>query len=263
MQAPDTPSHRPVAIVTGACGAIGSAIAARLAADSMHVVLADLDLSRAQATAATITTVPDQQLLPVHVDMGDNDSIQAMVQRVGERFGRIDHVVNNAAVNHRGSLRDFDPSKWDHMMAVNLRGPAVLCQQLMPYWERQMCGSVVNIASRAWVAGGPPAYAAGKAGIVGLTRSMARELAPFNVTANAVAPGLIPSAFTMDGRSEAFFNGMADRQIGQTPLGRLATPQDVANTVAFLLSPSASYISAEVIHVCGGSQLAPLGGANT
>lgn len=147
-------------------------------------------------------------------------------------------------------------------MAVNLRGPAVLCQKLIPYWERQMRGSVVNIASRAWVAGGPPAYAAGKAGIVGLTRSMARELAPYNVTANAVAPGLIPSAFTMDGRSEDFFNGMAKRQIGQTPLGRLATPQDVANSVAFLLSPAASYVSAEVIHVCGGSQLAPLGGAN-
>ncbi|WP_418320138.1 SDR family NAD(P)-dependent oxidoreductase [Piscinibacter sakaiensis] len=258
----NTSTQRPVAIVTGACGALGSAITERLAEDGMHVVLADLDIGRADALASKIPLADGQQLLPARVDMGDNASIAALVALVGERFGRIDNLVNNAAVNHRGSLRDFDPDKWDHMMAVNLRGPAVLCQQVIPYWERQQSGSVVNIASRAWVAGGPPAYAAGKAGVVGLTRSIARELAPFNVTANAVAPGLIPSAFTMDGRSEEFFGAMAERQINQTPLGRLATPQDVANTVAFLLSPGAAYITAEVIHVCGGSQLAPLGGAN-
>lgn len=255
-------SGRQVAIVTGAGGAIGQAIIRKLAADGLNLVLADISLAPIEALASSLSLAPRQQAWCVQVDMGDVGSIGRMVDAVGARFGRIDHVVNNAAVNHRGSLRDFDPGKWDHMMAVNLRGPAVLCQKTIPYWERQKGGTVVNIASRSWVAGGPPAYAAGKAGVVGLTRAMARELAPYNVTSNAVAPGLIASAFTMDGRSEEFFNAMADRAIGQTPLGRLAQPEDVANTVSFLVSPSASYISAEVIHVCGGSQLAPLGGAN-
>lgn len=255
-------TEREVAIVTGAGGAIGQAICRRLAADGLHLVLADLRSDLIDALAATLALAPGQEILPCAVDMADVDSIQALVDATAARFGRIDHVVNNAAVNHRGSLRDFDPAKWDHMMAVNLRGPAVLCQKVIPWWERQRSGSVVNIASRAWVAGGPPAYAAGKAGVVGLTRAMARELAPYNVRSNAVAPGLLPSAFTMDGRSDAFFQAMAERAIGQTPLGRLATPQDVANAVAFLVSPQSSYVSAEVLHVCGGSQLAPLGGAN-
>lgn len=255
-------SARPVAIVTGAGGAIGQAIVRKLAADGLDLALADIHLEPVQALLATLELASGQQAMCVQVDMGDVASIGRLVDAVGERFGRIDHVVNNAGVNHRGSLRDFDPDKWDHMMAVNLRGPAVLCQKVIPYWERQMKGAVVNIASRSWVAGGPPAYAAGKAGVVGLTRSMARELAPYNVTSNAVAPGLIASAFTMDGRSEEFFNAMADRAISETPLGRLTLPEDVANAVAFLVSPGAAYISAEVIHVCGGSQLAPLGGAN-
>jgi NAD(P)-dependent dehydrogenase (short-subunit alcohol dehydrogenase family) len=246
-----------VAIVTGACGAIGQAIAHKLTQNGYRLALADLASDRLQALA---------QLYPmaiaVPVDMADTASIQALVDTTHQTWGRIDHVVNNAAVNHRGSLADFDPDKWDHMMAVNLRGPAVLCQKVIPHWARQMGGSVVNVASRSWVAGGPPAYVACKAGLVGLTRSMARELAPYNVRSNAVAPGLIRSAFTTDGRSDAFFDQMADRAIHHTPLGRLTQPEDVANTVAFLTSPDAAYISAEVVHVCGGSQLAPLGGAN-
>lgn len=257
-----TPS-REVAIVTGAGGAIGQAICRKLAADGMHVVLADITLDAVQAMIDTLDLGTGQQAWRCQVDMADPDSLQALVDAVGQRFGRIDHVVNNAGVNHRGSLRDFDPAKWDHMMAVNLRGPALLCQKVIPYWERQMSGSVVNIASRSWVAGGPPAYAAGKAGVIGLTRSMARELAPYNVRSNAVAPGLLASAFTMDGRSEGFFAAMADRAIGQTPLARLTTPEDVANTVSYLVSPASSFVTAETIHVCGGSQLAPLGGANT
>lgn len=255
-------SNRPVAIVTGAGGALGQAIARKLVADGMQVVLADINLDFVSAVKDSVVLADGQSVYPVKVDMGDTASISAMVDTVGAEYGRIDYVVNNAAVNHRGSLRDFDPLKWDHMMAVNLRGPAVLCQLVAPYWDKQKSGSVVNIASRAWVAGGPPAYVACKAGLVGLTRSMARELAPSNVTSNAVAPGLVPSAFTMDGRSEDLFNSLAQRSIAQTPLGRLTAPEDIANTVSFLLSPSASYITGEVIHVCGGSQLAPIGGAN-
>jgi len=256
-------TQREVVIVTGAGGAIGQAIVKRLAGDGHHVVLADVNTAVADAFAARLALDQGQQAVCLQVDMAEPASIQRLVDLCMERFGRIDHVVNNAGVNHKGSLRDFQPDKWDHMMAVNLRGPAVLCQKVIPCWEQQMTGgAVVNIASRSWVAGGPPAYVASKAGVVGLTRAMARELAPFQVRANAVAPGLLASAFTMEGRSEDAFEALANRAISHTPLQRLTLPEDVANSVGFLVSADAAFITGEVIHVCGGSQLAPLGGAN-
>ncbi|MDE1169362.1 MAG: SDR family NAD(P)-dependent oxidoreductase [Pseudomonas sp.] len=254
-----TVTVRPVALVTGAAGVLGRAICERLCRDGMHLVLADLNLAAAQAVADNLDRADGQGALALQVDMGDNASIAALVEQAGGHYGRIDVVVNNAAVNHRGSLADFDPALWDHMMAVNLRGPAVLCQQVLPYWKAQMSGRVINMVSRCWVAGGPPAYVACKAGLVGLTRSLARELAPYNVTANAVAPGMLPSAFTQDGRDEAAFERMAEGAVRVTPLGRLTTPQDVANTTAFLASGDSAFVTAEVIHVCGGSQLAPFG----
>lgn len=255
----NTATKRPVALVTGAAGELGRAICMRLCRDGMHVVAVDLDLPAAQTLVDSMDCQADQRAIAVHADMGDKDSIDAMVEQVGAAFARIDVVVNNAAVNHRGSLFDFDPARWDHMMAVNLRGPALLCQKVAPYWQAQGSGRVINMVSRCWVAGGPPAYVACKAGLVGLTRSMARELAPYQVTVNAIAPGLLPSAFTQDGRDAESFERMAQGSINSTPLKRLTTPEDIANTTAFLASADAAFITAEVIHVCGGSQLAPFG----
>lgn len=254
-------SHTPrrVALVTGAAGELGRAICQRLSQDGLDIVAADLNLDAAQALVDSLTLADDQRALALRADLGAEASITALVNAVGEAFGRIDVVVNNAAVNHRGSIYDFDPAQWDHMMAVNLRGPALLCQKVAPYWKAQASGRVINIVSRCWVAGGPPAYVACKAGLVGLTRSMARELAPHNVTVNAIAPGLLPSAFTLDGRDAESFERMARGSIDNTPLKRLATPEDIAGTTAFLASKDAGFITAEVIHVCGGSQLAPFG----
>ncbi|EPL06897.1 SDR family NAD(P)-dependent oxidoreductase [Pseudomonas sp. CF161] len=257
MNSPHT--HRRVALVTGAAGELGRAICTRLCRDGLDLVAVDLNLDAAQGLLRTLHLEPGQRALAIQADLGDESSIIAMVAQAGAAFGRIDVVVNNAAVNHRGSIYDFDVAQWDHMLAVNLRGPALLCQKVAPYWQAQASGRVINIVSRCWVAGGPPAYVACKAGLVGLTRSMARELAPHNVTVNAIAPGLLPSAFTLDGRDAESFQRMADSSIGDTPLKRLTTPEDIANTTSFLASSDAAFITAEVIHVCGGSQLAPFG----
>lgn len=255
----NTTTNRRVALVTGAAGELGRAICARLCRDGLHIVAADINLEAAQQLVDSLECQPKQRIIAVYADMADKGSIDAMVEQAGAEFGRIDVVVNNAAVNHRGSILDFDPAKWDHMMAVNLRGPALLCQKVAPYWQAQGSGRVINMVSRCWVAGGPPAYVACKAGLVGLTRSMARELAPYQVTVNAIAPGLLPSAFTLDGRDAESFERMAAGSINSTPLKRLTTPEDIANTTAFLASSDAAFITAEVIHVCGGSQLAPFG----
>ncbi|NKQ57912.1 SDR family oxidoreductase [Amycolatopsis sp. K13G38] len=247
-----------VAIVTGGAGKLGSAIAARLLEDGVAVVVADVN---ADAAAATVAGFRARFAAPSHsvtADLGSVDSIESLAREVGERFGRLDIVVNNAAVNRRSTLSELTPEAWDVMSDVNLRAPAILVSRVLGFFKAQNGGSVVNIASRNWVSGGPVAYTTMKAGIVGMTRSFATELAKYNVTANAVAPSFIESDFTSYDRDDEQMRRLMEQYQAITPLPRMAEPRDVANAVAFLASPAASFITGEVLHVCGGAQLAPL-----
>lgn len=249
-----------VAIVTGGGGALGSAIARALHREGCHVVLADLDTETGEKRAAEIAASagPDgPTAVAVRVDMAEPASVRDLANRVGGMFDRIDVVVNNAAVQRRGGIADFDVDDWDLAHRVNLRGPALLCQAVLPWWKRQNAGSVVNIASRVWLTGGEPIYVSAKAGVVGLTRSLATELGPLGVTANAVAPSFVATGFTRAGQTEAEWNAMIERNGAMSPLGRVVEPVDIAEAVAFLASPRARAITGEILHVCAGTQLAP------
>ena len=245
-----------VALVTGGAGAIGRAIGSRLARAGAIVVLADLDATAADRATRELG-VASELGSGLGVDVADRASVGQLVERVLERFGRLDVVVNNAGLNRHGSNADQSEADWDAVLAVNLKGAFNVCQATIPTLRLQRFGRIVNVASRVWVSGSLPAYTASKAGLVGLTRSLARELGPWNVTANAVAPSLVATPFTRAGRSEQEFAVFAARAVAQAPLGRLATPEDVAGAVAFFASPDAAFITGEVLHVCGGSQLAP------
>ena len=168
---------------------------------------------------------------------------------------RLDILVNNAGLSRAPRLGEVTLEDWDAVLAINLTVPMLLTQAAMGFWRDGQGGRVVNIGSRVWVSGSGPAYTASKAGIVGLTRSMAVQLGPLGVTVNVVAPSFIDTPFNVaSGHAAAARLLERNRRLGV--LSRLCTPADVANAVAFLASDDASFITGEVLHVSGGAQLA-------
>ncbi|WP_138413565.1 SDR family NAD(P)-dependent oxidoreductase [Sinomonas gamaensis] len=246
----------PVSLVTGGAGALGSAIAHRLASNGDTVLIFDNNAEAARDQAQRIAEATGSHVEAHTVNLTEQASIRESMADVGQRYGRLDRLVNNAAFNPKTSLERTATEEWDSTMAVNLRAPMALCQAALPIWQATRSGRIVNITSRTWLAGGPTAYVTSKAGIVGLTRSLAVELGPLGVTANAVAPSMVATPFTRGGRTEEEFAAFTERHTRMSPLGRLATAEDIVDAVEFLASAKASFITGEVLHVCGGAQLA-------
>jgi 3-oxoacyl-[acyl-carrier protein] reductase len=234
-----------VAVVTGAARGLGAAIAAGLHARGATVVLADIDDAGARAGEI------GERAWAAPVDVRDRDSVNALVEEVVRRSGRIDVLVNNAALTPIGSLWDVEPDEWDDVLAVNLRGPLFTIQAVGPRMIAQGWGRIVNIASDAGQAGGTvtgPHYSASKAGLLVLTKIAARELAPHGVTVNAVAPAAIESPI-LDALPRATREAVA----GSIPVGRLGRPEEVAALVAYLASEDAAYVTGATFDLNGGS----------
>ena len=248
----------PVAVVTGGAGGLGSAIGRTLASDGFQVVLAGRSLEAAQRVADNIGESASLQPYPGQVDVTDRESVGKLARDIGERFGRLDVLVNNAGTEPSNSLEHTTVADWDATMDVNVKGAMLMSQAGIPFWRAQGSGSIVNISSRAHL--GPvrnPAYVSSKAAVVGLTKEMAIELGPIGVRSNAVAPSFVLTPFNEQRRDLDDMEAMIARYLAITPLRRLIDPDDVANAVAFLASDRARNITGEVIHVCAGSQLAP------
>lgn len=250
----ESPAQR-VALITGGAGAIGTAVGHRLARAGMAIVLADRDQDRLDNALAALRTSSSAHATGVLADLLDPAAPAALMRGIHETFGRLDCLVNNAGLSGARRIGSVDPAEWNAVLAVNLTAPMLLAQNAMPFWEAQRDGSIINIASRVWLSGAGPGYTASKAGLVGLTRSLAVQLGPLGVTVNAVAPSYLGSGFNFPGNDAA--RKAAEREhIGLGVLDRLATPEDVAGAVAFFASADARFITGEVLHVCGGAQLA-------
>ena len=238
-----------VAVITGAAQGIGRAIATTLAQQGANVVVSDIQLEKAKTTAKEIMAETGQEVIAIHADVVDSASVKAMIDRTIDEFERIDILVNNAGTTRDTLIMRMKEADWDLVLNINLKGTFNCSKAVVRPMMKQQYGRIVNIASVSGLIGqaGQTNYSSSKAGIIGFTKALAREVGSRNITVNAIAPGLVKTALTIDLPQE-----LKDYFIEMTPLGRYGEPEDVANAVAFLVSDEASYITGHVLSVDGG-----------
>ncbi len=236
------------ALVTGGGRGIGKAIALKLAGSGCSVAVADIRADNARAVAGEIEA-SGKKALAVEADISKAESVEAMVKRTIDAFGRIGILVNNAGVTRDALLMRMDEADWDAVISINLRGAFLCSRAVIRSMMKERRGKIVNIASVVGVMGnaGQANYAASKAGLIGLTKSLAKEVASRNIQVNAVAPGFIESDMTAGLPQE-----VKDAYLAGIPARRFGGVGDVANAVAFLVSPDADYITGQVLRVDGG-----------
>jgi 3-oxoacyl-[acyl-carrier protein] reductase len=237
-----------VALVTGASRGIGQAVARRLAAEGARVLAAARSVAELERVVSEIAGAGGQAESRA-LDVSDANSIETVVKSALEQHGQIDVLVNNAGIAEDNLLLRMSREAWDRVLATNLTGVFVLTQAVVKGMVRRRYGRIVNVTSVVGLMGnaGQANYAAAKAGLVGFTKSVARELGSRNITCNAVAPGFISTAMT-DQMTEAARASLS----GQIPAQRLGTPEDVAAAVAYLASEEAAYVTGTVLNVSGG-----------
>jgi 3-oxoacyl-[acyl-carrier protein] reductase len=237
-----------VALVTGAGRGIGKEIALKLAAHGADVAVSDILAEAVEATAAAVRETGRKSLALV-CDVSKLADVEALIERIIDELKRIDILVNNAGITSDQLLMRMSETDWDKVIAVNLKGVFNCCKAAIRHMLKQRGGRIINISSIVGMIGnaGQTNYAASKAGIIGFTKALAKEVASRGICVNAIAPGFIRTHMT-----EALPEEIKNQLLGQIPMKRIGEPEDVANLVLFLASEAASYITGEVIRVDGG-----------
>ncbi|HEY9287784.1 MAG TPA: 3-oxoacyl-ACP reductase FabG, partial [Candidatus Dormibacteraeota bacterium] len=232
-----------IAIVTGAGRGIGEGIARKLAQQEATVICADVNESDATQVASSL----GHGAVGRKLDVSSSSDCDGLVAQVHERFGRLDVLVNNAGINRDAMLHKMTDEQWQQVLAVDLSGVFFMTRAASRSMREARSGRIVNIASASWMGNiGQANYSAAKAGVVGLSRTAAKELARYQVTVNAICPGFIDTQMT-----RGIPENIREQQVAKIPLGRMGQPADVAALVAFLASDEAGYITGEVINVGG------------
>jgi len=242
------PERKGNAIVTGAARGIGRTIALHLAGAGYNVAISDILEADARSTANEVEALGVSARV-VRTDVSSEPDVEALIQGVNEAWGSVDVLVNNAGVTRDNLLVRMSQADWDLVLDINLKGAFLCSREAAKVMMRQRSGRIVNIASVAGLMGtaGQANYAASKAGLIAMTKTMARELGGRNVTVNAIAPGFIITEMT-----DQLSDKVKEGYLSQIPLRRGGTPQDIADAVGFLVSPAAGYITGTVINVSGG-----------
>ncbi|MCX8116395.1 MAG: 3-oxoacyl-[acyl-carrier-protein] reductase [Desulfobacterota bacterium] len=237
-----------VALVTGAAQGIGRAIALLLAENGADVAISDINIEKAKETAMEVEAL-GRQALALQANVALWNEVEQMVETIVGRFGRIDILVNNAGITRDRLILRMTEEDWDSVLDVNLKGTFHCTKAALRHMAKQKSGKIVNIASVSGEMGNPGQanYAASKAGVIGFTKTIAREFASRGINVNAIAPGFIQTAMT-----DAIPEKVRETLIRMIPMERLGQPEDVAQAVLFLVSERSRYITGQVLNVNGG-----------
>ena len=251
-----------VAIITGGAKGMGEGIALKFAQEGCRVVIGDMDMAGARAVADQIKAL-GRKSIAAKADITKSAEVEAMVAKTIEEFGKIDILVNNAGgvpgTHGAGSSETITEEEWDRIVAINLKGPFLVCKAVLPFMKKSRSGKIINLSSMGAVC---PAvsvlhYHSAKAGVLGLTINLAFELAPLNIHVNAIVPGPVETPFwdnlmPKGPERDAFFKALTKKEV---PLGRMGSPKDIAGAALFLASDLSDYMTGQILHVAGGLPL--------
>jgi 3-oxoacyl-[acyl-carrier protein] reductase len=247
-----------VVIVTGGGHGIGKAYCEGFTRSGSRVVVADIDTEAAENVALELGKMSEAGSMAVHVDVADEESTKEMAAKTVAKFGRIDVIVNNAAIfatvpMNRGRIEEISIDEWDRLMAVNLKGVFLACRAVLPTMRRQKSGKIVNISSGT-VLSGPPGrihYVASKAGVIGFSRTLAREVGEDNIQVNILCPG---STLSEINPTEEILK-MRQSNVDKRALPRVQVPQDLVGAVLFMASPLSDFMTGQIMVVDGGQNM--------